>query len=180
LAREIGKGDALADSEKANTGWLDHAGGGHHSIYILSLYSRCRPRWMASALLFMLCPPPAPHYPGPDFTYSPRCQGRDSSEMRTYGRARPECLERLSDNSGGASRLILKWALNGARGAISPPCAPQTRALEGARTIYQTVSRKCILRSSHRTLAVGIMLVVERLAPTAGCSVDDLSGIMQA
>src|SRR5215212_11901009 len=43
LAREISKRDALSDSEKANTGWLDHAGGGHDSIYILSLYSRCRP-----------------------------------------------------------------------------------------------------------------------------------------
>jgi hypothetical protein len=43
MKREIRKGDSLSDSEKANTGWLGHAGGGHHSIYILSLYSRCRP-----------------------------------------------------------------------------------------------------------------------------------------
>src|SRR5918994_7383118 len=34
-----------------------------------------------------------PPYPGPDFTFSLRCQGRDSSEKRTYGRALPECLE---------------------------------------------------------------------------------------
>jgi hypothetical protein len=51
------------------------------------------PRLMASVLLFMLCPHPAPHYPGPDFTFSPRCQGRGPSERRTYGRAPPECLE---------------------------------------------------------------------------------------
>src|SRR5918992_3821877 len=51
------------------------------------------PRLMASVLLFMLCPHPVPHYPCPDFTFSPRCQGRDSSERRTYGTAPPECLE---------------------------------------------------------------------------------------
>src|ERR671911_202521 len=36
---------------------------------------------------------PTPPYPGPDFTFSPRCQGRGYSEKRTYGRALPECLE---------------------------------------------------------------------------------------
>ena len=60
-----------------NSGWLDPAGGGHLSIYILSpLFSLLPPQVMASVLLFMLCLHPAPHYPGPDFTFSPRCQGR--------------------------------------------------------------------------------------------------------
>jgi len=49
-------------------------------------------------------------------------------------------FQKLSDNSRRASLWTLKGAKNVARGAVSRPFVLQTQALEGARTIYQTVS----------------------------------------
>jgi hypothetical protein len=53
-------------------------------------------------------------------------------------------VEKLSDNSRKASLWTLKGAQNVARGAVSRPFVLQTQALEGARTIYQTVSRETV------------------------------------
>jgi hypothetical protein len=74
-------------------------------------------------------------------------------------------LQKLSDNSRKASLWTLKGAQNVARGAVSRPFVLQTQALEGARTIYQTVSlgtwvNRASLEMRQASLAGNISVVL--------------------
>ena len=59
-------------------------------------------------------------------------------------------VEKLSDNSRSGSLWILEGAQNDIRSADSAPFVSPNEGAHGATAIYQTVSRRVILRTSPK------------------------------